>query len=165
MKCSNCENTKELKKISTNYKYKESGLDNVVLLGVSLSRCEQCGEEYYNFGDLEQLHNKIAELLLTKNHLLSGKEIRFLRKNLGYSGNMFASLIGYTHETLSRIENNAQKTNASFDRLIRFAVVAKLPKDRNYDLHDILLNNTGNKLVRIELCRTAKGEWKEKVAA
>jgi len=165
MKCCNCENKKELKKEITNYKYKECGLDNVVLMGVSIIKCEMCGEEYYNFGDIEQLHNKIAELLLTKSDLFTGKEIRFLRKNLGYSGAMFAHLIGYSHETLSRIENGAQKVNESFDRLVRFAVADRLPKNRDYDLHDTILNNCGQKLVRIELHRTIKGDWKEKLAA
>ena len=117
MLCLNCENKKALKKQVTNYKYKESGLDNVVLVDITVMKCELCGEECYNFGDLEQLHNKIAELLLKKADLLIGKEIRFLRKNLGYSGAMFAHLLGYSHETLSRIENASQKVTESFDRL------------------------------------------------
>ena len=165
MKCTNCESKKELKKVISNYKYKECGLDNVVLAGVSTIKCEQCGEEYYNFGDIEQLHNKIAEILLTKADLLTGKEIRFLRKNLGYSGALFAHLIGYSHESLSRLENGAQKVTESFDRLVRFAVADKLCKDRSYDLHDVILNNCGQKLVRIELHRNTKGDWKENLAA
>jgi putative zinc finger/helix-turn-helix YgiT family protein len=165
MKCSSCQNKKELKKLNINYKYKDCGLDNVVLLGVSVARCDVCGEEYYNFGDIEKLHNKIAEILLTKSELLTGKEIRFLRKNIGYSGAMFAHLIAYSHESLSRIENGAQKVTESFDRLVRFAVSDKLPKSRNYDLHNLILNNSGHKLLRIELVRTPSGDWKEKLAA
>ena len=165
MRCSSCQSKRDLKKLSINYKYKACGLDNVVLLGVSVMRCEDCGEEYYNFGDIEKLHKKIAEILLTKSDLLTGKEIRFLRKNLGYSGAMFAHLIGYSHESLSRIENRAQKLTESFDRLVRFAVADKLPKNRNHDLHNLILNNSGQKLLKIELIRTPSGDWKEKLVA
>lgn len=166
MRCSYCENKKELKKSKTNYRYKEAGLDNIVLKGITVVRCDNCGEEYYNFGDIEQLHDKIAEILLTKAGLLTGKEIRFLRKHIGYSGAMFARLTGYTSETISRLENGQQKVTKSFDRMLRFVVISKLPKkDRCYDLHDIILNDSGNKLTRIELKKTDKGCWEEKIAA
>ena len=165
MKCLNCENKKDIKKIVTNYKYKESGLNNVILQGVTFFKCEECNEEYYNFGDIEQLHNKIAEILLKKSDLLTAKEIRFLRKNVGYSGMMFAHLIGYSHEYLSRIENAKTEITESFDRLVRFAIATKSCKDRAYDLHDLILKKTGKNLIRIELEKTDNGDWEEKLAA
>lgn len=107
MKCSMCENKKTLSKSHITVKYKECGLENVTLVGVGCFKCDQCGEEYMHYGDLEKLHSVIANVLLRKSDLLTGKEIRFLRKHLGYSGAMFARLIGYSHETISRIETNA----------------------------------------------------------
>jgi putative zinc finger/helix-turn-helix YgiT family protein len=164
MKCLCCENKKALKKSKSVYKYKDCGLNNVVLFDITIMKCENCGEEYLNFGNTNVLHDTIATILLQKHDLLIGKEIRFLRKHLGYSGVMFANLIGFAHETLSRIENGSQKVTASFDHLIRFAVANKF-SDHNYDLHDHILNKKGKKLSRIELKQTTKGEWQLKKAA
>ena len=164
MKCINCESKKTLKKSKTTYKYKDCGLDNVVLFDIVIMKCENCGEEYINFGNIEVLHNAIARTLLQKFDLLTGKEIRFLRKHLGYSGVMFASIIGFAHETLSRIENGANKVTVSLDHLVRFAVANKFT-DRNYDLHDHILNQKGIKLTRMEFKQTSKGDWRIKQAA
>lgn len=164
MNCTMCENKKNLKKSNTTFKYKACGLDNVTLIGVVSYRCNECGEEYVSFGNLENLHNTIASVLLKKRDLLTGKEVRFLRKHLGYSGAMFSRLIGYGHEAISRIETGANPVTESFDRLVRFTVAAKLP-DREYDLHDQLLNNSGTKMNRIELTSIGHGNWKLKKAA
>ena len=42
-------------------------------------------------------------------------------------------------------------------------MASKLP-DRNYDLHDQILNGEGMDLKRIELTSTAHGDWKLKAA-
>lgn len=163
MTCSMCDNKKPLKRETITHKYKECGLSNVTLVGVEHYRCEQCGEEYFGFGNMEKLHEAIAHVLLRKKDLLTGAEVRFLRKHLGYSGTLFAKLIGYDDSTLSRLENGAQPITRTFDHLIRFTVASKLP-DRNYDLHDMILKGEGIEASRIELAATAKGEWEVKAA-
>jgi len=45
MKCTMCENEKPLKKERITVKYKDCGLDNVTLIGVTYYKCHQCGEE------------------------------------------------------------------------------------------------------------------------
>lgn len=163
MTCSMCDNKKPLKKHKITHKYKECGLKNVTLIGVEHYRCEKCGEEYFGYGNMEKLHNAIAHILIRKKDMLTGQEVRFLRKHLGYSGAMFSKLIGYDDATLSRLENGSQPVTRSFDRLVRFTVVSKL-SDRNYDLHDQILKNEGIKFNRIELTSTGHGEWKAKAA-
>jgi len=164
MKCHMCENTKALKKSRTTVKYKECGLDNVTLVGVEYYKCDQCGEEYFGYGNMEKLHTVIARVLLKNSELLNGKEVRFLRKTLGYSGAMFAKLIGYDAATISRIETGSQPVTETFDRLVRFAVATKIP-DRDYDLHDQILNESGTRYSRIELTSTPEGNWRAKLAA
>jgi putative zinc finger/helix-turn-helix YgiT family protein len=163
MNCSNCDNPKQLKKTKVTRPYKESGLDNVTLIGVEMYRCDRCGETYFGYGNIEQLHGVISNLLIQKKGLLTGKEVRFLRKHLGYSGAMFAQLIGYERESISRIETGAQPVTEQFDRLVRFSVAAKLP-DRNYDLHDQILHAKGVALSQIELTADRKGDWRAKAA-
>ena len=159
-----CDNKKALKREKITHKYKECGLDNVTLVGVEHHRCDQCGEEYFGFGNIEKLHEAIAHVLLQKKDLLNGAEVRFLRKHLGYSGTMFAKLIGYDDATLSRLENGAQPVTRTFDHLVRFMVVSKLTPDRNYDLHDLILKGEGIETGRIELAASSKGVWELKAA-
>ncbi len=158
-----CENKKALKGSKITHKYKECGLDHVTLVGVEHFRCGECGEEYFGFGNLEKLHTTIAHVLLRKKDLLTGAEVRFLRKHLGYSGTMFAKLIGYDDASLSRLENGAQPITRTFDHLVRFLVASKLP-DRNYDLHDQILSGGGVEARRIELKAKAGGLWELRVA-
>jgi DNA-binding XRE family transcriptional regulator len=120
------------------HRYKESGLDNVILNGVRLYRCLQCGEAIYDFGDIGQLNRLIAESLVRKKGHLNGKEIRFLRTYVGYSSEMFARILGYDKTSWSRIENERSKISNQVNMAVRWAVAGKLV-DRVYDLHDFVL--------------------------
>lgn len=150
MTCVMCDNQKILKAtIAKTHKFKECGLDNVILHGITIHHCNKCGEEYFSYGNLVQLHNMIATSLIRKSSVLSGKEIRFLRKHLGYSAVVFAKLVGYESEHLSRIENGKVSVQEVFDRLVRMLVLDKLP-DRQYDLQDLILNEKLIKQDRLE---------------
>lgn len=147
--CVECGGVSTMKPENITHKYKESGLDNVILKNVVRLHCSKCGEETFNFGDIEQLHNLIATTLIKKKKLLTGKEVRFLRKYMGYNSQIFAKLLRRTPETISRMEN-ASEVSDQFDRLIRFVVMTKSP-DRKYDLHDQILRGKGLALDSIKL--------------
>jgi putative transcriptional regulator len=164
MKYCTCENKKPLKRRRVTKKYAEGGLEGVTLIGVEYYKCDVCGEEFYGYGDMEQLHRVIANALITKKGLLTGKEIRFLRKYLGYSGPVFANLVQYEKETIYRIEGGGQPVTESYDRLVRFLVASKLP-DRDYDLHDLILKNQLRDFRRLELQQDRSGEWEIRKAA
>lgn len=159
-----CENNKTLKKQLITRKYVVGGLDNVTLIGVEYYRCDVCGEEFFGYGNIEQLNQVIANALLKKKGLLSGSEVRFLRKHLGYSGAMFAELIGYEKETVYRIEKGKQSFAPSFDRLVRYFVASKLP-DRDYDLHELILKKQFHDVHRLQLKHMRSGKWEVKKAA
>jgi len=163
MRCVLCPNNKKLPLERITIHYKECGLDNVTLFGVERHKCDKCGEEYYGYGNLEKLHDLIASILIKKSDLLNGKEVRFLRKYLGYSGAMFSQLIDYDRSTLSRIETDKQDITKIFDRLVRLFVKERLP-DRDYDLHDHYLKKSGRIIERIEL-QKHHDNWKLKRAA
>ncbi|MFH0818347.1 MAG: type II TA system antitoxin MqsA family protein, partial [Candidatus Micrarchaeota archaeon] len=164
MRCINCENKKALKSERVNIRYKESGLDNILLIGVERSRCDVCGEEYYRYGNILQLHDTIAHALLRKDGLLTGKEIKFLRKYLGYSGETFAKLSGYRADSIYKIENGQDRVTPAFDHFIR-VIVASKHVDRNYDIHDIILSGKFEKFKRLELKSNKAGEWRIQKAA
>lgn len=163
MYCTSCDYEKALKGQLVTKKFEESGLDNITLKGVQEFRCPHCGETYLNYGNLEELHQLIAHCLVRKKSVLTGKEVRFLRKHMGYSSTVLAQLVGQELETISRIENGKAKVVPLFDHYIR-ALVTQKTKDRNYDLHDHILNQTGRDFSRLE-AQLKKTGWDVKLIA
>ncbi len=138
MRCSMCENKKNLEVEIKNLKYESSGLDNVLIHKVKVYHCGVCGEDYIQYGNIDAIDAAIAEALLKKDKPLTGKEIRFLRTYKGYSGQRFANLINSSAAHLYRAEAQEKPVNSKFDRLVRLAILS-LPTDRNYeDVHEML---------------------------
>lgn len=158
MKCIMCSNKMTLKKKTVTVKYKECGLDNVTLRGAERYHCLQCGEEYLNLGNLDELHCLLAHALVLKKGLLNGNEIRFLRTYLGYSTKVFAKLTGYDPATLSRFENSRQPISYPFNILVRSLVANCLP-NREYGLHEKWLKNEGKSTRHIEIISNRK-KWR-----
>lgn len=168
MQCASCDSKKPMKAETITLRFKESGLDHVILHGVKQYRCEVCGESFYDYGDINQLNELIADTLLRKKGLLTGKEIRFLRTYVGYSGEMFARMIGIKDKTgLSRIENERVKVSTQVNMAVRFAVAGKLA-DRDYDVHDLVEALENEELVDLSestFKSSARGHWQLEEAA
>lgn len=161
MQCPICDSKKPMKYEIIVHKFKESGLDNVVLHGVKLYRCSKCGEVLFDFGDVNQLNCLIADTLLRKKELLTGQEIRFLRTHIGYSSEMFARILGLDKTSLSRIENNRSKVSNQVNMGVRIAVAGKMA-DRDYDMHDLIIALENDDLIsfkQAEFRASTKGNW------
>lgn len=117
IKCHLCE-TPLIKEFGS-YRYKESGLDNIFIENATFYKCNSCGTLIPSIFRLPRLNELIAEALLKKPALLNGKEIRFLRKNLFLSSQVFSNLLGIGKTTLSKWENNRQLQSEGNDRHIR----------------------------------------------
>lgn len=116
MRCPTCGKDMTCKKVD--HKYLESGLDNVILVGVDLCQCI-CGEKIYSVPAVNELHGLLAFSLLKKRSLLNGKEIRFLRKNAGLTALRLGEIMGVHNSTISRWENGKQPIEEARDRLLR----------------------------------------------
>jgi putative zinc finger/helix-turn-helix YgiT family protein len=112
-----------------NYRYAESGLPNVVLVGIEVRRCPKCGEEAISIPRIEELHKTLAMALIHERARLASYEIRFLRKWLGLSGVDFARRMGVNQATVSRWESTEkpQPMGPIADRLLRMLVVHGQP--------------------------------------
>lgn len=120
MKCTQCGAAMKARK--ENHRYDECGLKHVTLVGVQVSRCPKCGDHEISIPRIEGLHRLIARVLIDKATRFTGDEVRFLRKNLGWSGSDFAKHMGVADETVSRWENDAAPIGPQADRLLRLMV-------------------------------------------
>jgi|SRR5579862_4022207 len=89
------------------YPYTMSGLKSVFLVNIPIKKCSNpaCSAESVVIPRIAALHRSITEFLLQKPFLLSGNEIRFLRKEAGIAGKSLAAKLDVTPEYLSRVEN------------------------------------------------------------
>lgn len=101
------------------YHFLDSGLPNVYLIGVTYWVCKDCNKQAAEIPAPEQLMNVIAKAIVMKQGLLSGPEIKFLRKRVGKRAADFAELISKTPEHLSKLETESLELPPGTDKLIR----------------------------------------------
>lgn len=104
------------------YQYRESGVDYVYLIGVIQYECT-CGEQYVEIPRINELHLLIGKHIVCKKELLSGEEVRFLRKELGMKSKDMAAALSMEPETYSRWENSKQDIAACHDKALRMMYV------------------------------------------
>lgn len=168
--CTSCDERVIFKRtIVGRYKYDESGLENVFLVNVPALECPRCGFQSVIIPNPDQLHFIIAEAVVRKPFKLSGKEVRFLRTQLGFSGFDFSKEIGFSHENLSRVENSRLEVSDELDKEIRLKYVGLrgTPKRTYKALHEALLQilhsrEPGSKRITL---KPTEGEWKMLSAA
>jgi transcriptional regulator with XRE-family HTH domain len=88
------------------------------------------GEQSAEIPSLPDLLKAIATALVGKATPLTGGEVRFLRKRMGFSSSTFAEIIGTNPQHYSRLENSVVPLQIQTEKLIRllYTVTAKLPK-------------------------------------
>ena len=134
MKCYTCDVEMVERKTTDDapYPYVLSGLKDVYLVGIVVRWCPKCKGESPVIPGIAELHRVIVETLVRQPRSLTGSEVRFLRKNVGFSAKDFASLLGVTPEHLSRVETGHTKSlGPTADRLARaLAIVGGGDKTR-----------------------------------
>ena len=126
MFCNSC--GKAMKKVKKNYLYTESGLSNIILVNLTIVVCE-CGEEMPIIPHVESLHRVIAFEIIKSKAQLSGKEARFIRKQLALKASKLADILGVDKVTVSRWENENAAIGPANDRLIRSLYLTKIAED------------------------------------
>jgi putative transcriptional regulator len=146
--CPSCGNRK-ISFTTGHYHFLDSGLDNVHLSNVDTWTCNDCGEKIVSIPRSKELMKSICESILLKPRILSGAEIRFLRKNLSLKINEFAQLLGMDRVTVSRWENGHETPLRSADRLMRltYAVEADIPENAREQLRrNLRKEETGSRV-------------------
>jgi putative zinc finger/helix-turn-helix YgiT family protein len=101
------------------YQYTECGLSSVKLLNVMVYRCHACGSTFPEIPAIERLHLMIAVSLLQKEALLSGEEVRFLRKVAGLTQSELAEIMGVHKTTPTGWETESEPIGKENDRVLR----------------------------------------------
>jgi transcriptional regulator with XRE-family HTH domain len=127
------------------YKYVECGLDSVILKDILVYHCTKCNAIVPEIPAAGVLHRVIAMRLLNKSTLLTGAELRFLRKLCGYSVNEFSEIMGSSKAVVSRWETQSSHGEGT-DRTVRLLVLGKLVREIAGHPDPILRNVTVEQL-------------------
>ncbi len=161
-KCRTCGKGELTSRVETHL-YTESGLPHVALVGVEVRRCPSCGHHEVVLPRVTELHRTIAHAVIHKPARLSGAEVRFLRKSLGWSGVDFAERMGVDPSTVSSWENDKDPIGPTSDRLLRLMVARGTPVE-DYSLDDLLkIDNERRPPIEVRISPKGKG-W-ERLAA
>jgi putative zinc finger/helix-turn-helix YgiT family protein len=131
-KCEECGRMMEGRR--ENYHYTECGLQSVFLKHILVFHCE-CGAIVARIPAVANLHRAILFSLIKKDSLLSGEEIRFLRKIAALDGSELAQALGIHKATLSKWENGKRQITKASDGALRLlcyiGMVQKLNQEKD----------------------------------
>jgi putative zinc finger/helix-turn-helix YgiT family protein len=94
-------------------------------MNILVFHCSKCGAIVPEIPDAACLHRLILLDVLKKQTLLSGEEIRFIRKMADYSATELAKVMGVTKNAVSRWENDKKPIGKETDRLLRLVCFTK----------------------------------------
>ena len=163
MRCPVCVRAELVEQVQ-NYHYRECGLDNVILAGITVRTCPECGTLAPKIPRIEALHDCIAHALVTKVERLTPAEIVFLRKSLGWSGTFFADNMHSDRSQVSKWESGKVVMSKANELLLR-EMVARGKKIEDYKSIDAARKES-NKVVSLfvridEVKRQWTDEWRE----
>lgn len=122
LECSNCGSKAAVTRGA--YPFKESGISNVILKGIELVKCHECGNIDPIIPRTNDLMRVLALAVISQPNRLRGAHVRFLRKFIGKTGEEFSRLLHIDPATLSKWENDDDRVGPQSDRLIRTIVLA-----------------------------------------
>lgn len=107
------------------YHYTECGLDNVFIEGIKMVE-DHAGEANVTVLAIGLLHQVIAESIVRLPSKMSGKELRFLRTEMGLTQEKLADILKVTLLTISRWEREETSIKDTAEMLIRLMAVERL---------------------------------------
>lgn len=147
------------------YHYTECGLDDVYLL--SGYEIEQTPHgEGVSIRNVDQLHMTIGCFLATKKKVLSGNELRFLRKEMDLTQAELGNLVGLSDQQVARWEKDEYEIPGAADTLTRLYYldhIKKVPANMR-ELIETLKNMDEQRRAKLIFEDTKQG-WKPQLAA
>jgi DNA-binding transcriptional regulator YiaG len=100
------------------YRYDECGLDNVVLVGLEVCQDDE-GEDVIKIHNINALHRAIAEGIARKPTGITGKELRYMRTELGLTQAELAGVVSKDVQTVGRWERGEFPIDPTAETVIR----------------------------------------------
>lgn len=123
-------------KMTDKYRYKASGLDNVILVG--LQQCvDDDGDKCVTIPNINLLHKAIAASILRRNSGMNGKELRFLRTLIGMTQAELGNVVNRDAQTIGRWERGEFENDQTAEALIRLVAAERLELDLNAPIESI----------------------------
>ena len=107
------------------YRYSECGLDHVFIEGLEVV-VDDAGEKVCSIPNLPSLHRAIAKSIVMQKSGLSGKELRFLRTEMGLSQAELGEVFRVTRVTVNRWEQNKGEIDSNAQVVIRLLAAERL---------------------------------------
>jgi len=98
--------------------YTDCGLDDVYLVSGYEIEDSHHGKSL-SIKNLDELHRAIGCYLASQKKVLSGKELRFLRKQMDLTQAELGKLVGLTHQQVARWEKEQFEISGAADLLVR----------------------------------------------
>jgi transcriptional regulator with XRE-family HTH domain len=118
------------------YHYTECGLENVIIEGMDVVK-DHDGEETVTIQAIGLLHQVIAEGIVMLPAKMSGRELRFLRTEMGLTQAQLAEVLRVTLLTISRWEREETPIHDAAEMLIRLMAVKRLELDVELDVDSV----------------------------
>lgn len=118
------------------YHYTECGLDNVYIEGVEVTR-DDTGDEVVRLPNIGLLHRLIAKALVDKRGPLTGRELRFLRTEMGYTQAELARIVQVDTQTVGRWERGETPIPGAADMLVRKLVLERLGLEETVPVEEL----------------------------
>lgn len=147
------------------YHYTECGLDDIYLCGGYDIEPTPYGEAV-SIKYEEELLEAIGIFLVTEKKVLSGKELRFLRKQMDLTQAELGRWVGLSAQQVARWEKDQYDIPGPADHLLRILYLEHLGRSINVRELIAALEETDSEtsLERHEFVRTNEG-WRPKLAA
>ncbi len=122
--------------MTARYHYTACGLDNVYIEGVEIVRDDH-GEEVVKIPRIGVLHRLIAKALIDKRGPLDGRELRFLRTEMGMTQAGLAEILHVDAQTVGRWERGETPVQATADTLVRKLAAERLDIDPRVPVEEL----------------------------
>jgi len=156
MKCLRCGSEKSEKRRES---HGLVGLPGIILVGVWVERCLDCGEYEVEIPRHSRLMEVVTRGILNKRGRLVGMEIRWLRGELEMTGVELARHVGVSGESVSKWERDQMKQSPPVDLLLRMLVGRRLGEGVFPEEALPLVSTEEREPLRMRL-RFDEGDWK-----
>lgn len=107
------------------YRYDECGLDNVVLEGLAVCNGDE-GETVFTIPNINGLHRVLTAAVAAKPTGMTGRELRFVRTELGLTQAELAGIVNKDGQTVGRWERGETPIDPTAETVVRLLALQKV---------------------------------------